>query len=327
MTQTIAQPTTLKSSGDPEMKLAKTILSISIFASLSFSASAATPSNVCAGCVASSPMQLAQLNPQPGQPRRTIPTQQGSAVVTHGDVGNQSGCCPPVWSGPLRPMFYDSTTTTNNVTQRYGIRFEPTVAFSNQMQAYSTFVGLNVPVGQAPNSLHLDAELVMLNPSNGTGGGMFGQYPASWQTSGPPCAAATDSQYTPTSVRPARPSHSLMAWWSGFNNLNQPVTGIWNNSTPLTVPFTAPTSWNMQFSNLSTDPNLNTPTHLQPGKWYIMKLKFKLAAKLINDPNSWIVSDVPGCRGRCVAFFRHSSESFKTAPGAPASPMLTFDSQ
>lgn len=298
------------------MKLLYTSIAAAALSSLCPTSNANTATDLCVGCTSAGATVVAQLSP-PSQPSRTAVS--SSAVATASPAlheGAQSNCCPQLWSGPLRPMFYESIQPNTNVTQNYGIRFEPTPAFSAQMGILSQFLTTTMlPAGETGNSLHLDAEMVMLNPNSS------GQYPATWQTSGPPCAAAYDPQYTPTSVRPTRPSHGLMAWWSNGSG------GIWNNGSPFTVPYAAPSSWNMQFSSLSTDPGLQiTPNHMKKGKWYVMKLKFKLASKN-QDPQSWIVRDVPNCRTRCVTFFQQSTETFKAAPGAPAASMLAFDSQ
>lgn len=298
------------------MKFIHASVAASVLSTLCQVSHATTATELCVGCTPPSGAVLAQLTPQ-SQPARTSASAASVATaIPSPQDGAKSNCCPQLWSGPLRPMFYESDTPNSNVTQNYGIRFEPTTAFSNQMSILSQFLTTTMlPAGETGNSLHLDAEMVMLNPSSSTG-----QYPANWQISGPPCAAATDPQYTPTSVRPARPSHGLMAWWSNG-------VGVWNNGTPFTAAYTAPSSWNMQFSSVATDPGLQiTPNHMKKGKWYVMKLKFKFASKN-QDPKSWIVRDVPNCRTRCVTFFEHSTESFKASPGAPAASLLAFDSQ
>jgi hypothetical protein len=216
-----------------------------------------------------------------------------SAMAENPMVDDRDGinvCCAPITKGSWQPYFRVQQSPGKNITQTYGLTFLPSPALDAQMKAYAPFAGLFTPNGWVPNSVHLDAELRELTVS--------------------PTSTPTAADFSAgTGVY----QHSLRAWWTTA------PSGIWNG------PDAAPIShgWERELED-----NIHvSPAHMQPNKWYMVRLTLKLASKDTANPpprdTSWHISNI-NCMDKYVAVIVRSA-GFKTggdAPGAAAAAQI-----
>lgn len=252
------------------------------------SVTAASPSASSGACATCGDVNAPKLAPD-GPKRMQGPR---SAMAENPMVDDRDGinvCCAPITKGSWQPYFRVQQSPGKNITQTYGLTFLPTPALDAQMKAYAPFAGLFTPNGWVPNSVHLDAELRELTVS--------------------PTSTPTAADFSGTVVY----QHSLRAWWTTA------PSGIWNG------PDAAPIShgWERELED-----NIHvTPAHMQPNKWYMVRLTLKLASKDTANPppqdTSWHISNI-NCMVKYVAVIVRST-GFKTggdAAGAAAAAQI-----
>jgi hypothetical protein len=225
----------------------------------------------CTSCVlptgnASAPVKLAQLGPVRGNPVLV-----GNAIPVPRDGPNViTMCCPPMLQGKSLGNF-ERLPPPGGPSAPYGVTFIRDTGLDAAMLAFAPFAAMYVPSGYVGNSIHLNAELRQLDPVD---------YP---RTSLPTSLAFNDPQNI--NVK----QHSVRAWWlPNYPTTPLSPTGVWDG--PLT-PHPPSQNWEHIFEDGYYNTPI-TPSNMLPNKWYMIKLKFQMAMKLVNRPDSWEVRDI-----------------------------------
>ncbi len=183
---------------------------------------------------------------------------RGDTVQSRGSI---KVCCPPITDQSFNPYFAIHQLPGKNITQTYGLSFNPSAALDTQMKAYAPFAGLFAPAGWTPNSVLLDSEMKELVLPN---------------TSTPTAADFSTSGNVPV-------YHGKIRGW--FAN----GTTIWDGPHG-THP------WRQHYN----DGKDVSPSFMQPNKWYMIKLNLKLASAIAAQPGSWREDDIT-CMTKYVA--------------------------
>ena len=232
------------------------------------------PSAGSAGCTscalpagnAGAPVKMAQLGPVRGNP-----IQVGEAIpLPRGDPNVISMCCPPMLQGKSLGNF-DRPPPPGGPSAPFGVTFIRDPGLDAAMLAFAPFAAMYVPSGYVGNSVHLNAELHKLDETI-------------WPRTTLPTSTAF-SQGAFVNVK----QHGVRAWWLP-NYPTTPLTpsGVWDG--PLT-PHPPSQNWEHIFEDGYYNSPI-TPAHMLPNKWYMMRLKFQMAMKLVNRPDSWEVRDI-----------------------------------
>lgn len=202
-------------------------------------------------------------------------------------------CCPPIWGESFNRFFRVHQLPGKNITDTYGLEFMPDAGLDAQMKAYAPYAGLYAPAGWVANSVLLVAEMKKLTLAN---------------TSTPTAAAFNASGNVPVYVDTSGSllKHALRGWWT------VPASGIWNGPH---ADYGAHVWEKMYMDGVHSQ----SPQHMQPNVWYMIKLTLQLASKRPQDPNSWRQDDINCSIGkpRYVAVMVRSVAA-KAGPGATA---------
>jgi hypothetical protein len=206
-------------------------------------------------------------------------------------------CCPRLWEEKFGKYFRVHQLPGKNVTDTYGVEFLPDTAMDNEMKAYAPYAGTYAPTGWTANSVLLVAEMRQVATS-------LGSTPTSNDFNN--ASAATEVVWTNNSL--TRREHALRGWYTSSGS------GIWNGPfANLPAGGCATVPWEQMYM----DGICSKPPHMQPNKWYVIRLKLQLASMKNGVPDSWRQDDISCSNYKYVAIAVQSA-SFKSAPNTSA---------
>ena len=225
-----------------------------------------------------------------------------SSISLFAQVLNEGGvraCCPPIWDEKFSRFFRIHQLPGKNITDTYGVEFLPDAAMDTQMKAYAPYAGIYAPAGWTANSVLLVAEMK--------------QIPTVPSTSTPTAVLFGLSSNIPVLINTGGGTkHALRGWWTASGS------GIWNG--PHNDFGNHP--WEKMYMD---GVHAQSPTHMQPDTWYMIKLTLELASKKDGVPGSWRQDDI-ACstnKPRYVAILVRGV-AFKSSPGTPAAKAATI---
>ena len=216
-----------------------------------------------------------------------------SSFAQKPDENGIRACCPPIWNENFSRFFRLHQLPGKNITDTYGVEFLPDAAMDTQMKAYAPYAGFYAPAGWTANSVLLVAEMKQIPTV-------------------PPTSTPNASHFGLSTNIPVPPKHALRGWWTVSGS------GIWNG--PHNDFGNHP--WEKMFMD---GIHAQSPTHMQPDKWYMIKLILELASKKDGVPSSWRQDDI-ACstnKPRYVAILVRSV-ALKSASGTPTTKAATI---
>lgn len=206
-------------------------------------------------------------------------------------------CCPPIWDENFSRFFRIHQLPGKNITDTYGVEFLPDAAMDAQMKAYAPYAGIYAPAGWTANSVLLVAEMKQL---------------AVPVTSTPNAGSFGLGTNIPVPVGTGVNKHALRGWWTISGS------GIWNG--PHNDYGSHP--WEKMYMD---GVHAQSPTHMKPDKWYMIKLTLELASKKDGVPDSWRQDDIicSTNKPRYVAILVRSV-ALKSASATPATQATTI---